>query len=101
MREISRRKTHDSGGIQRLRRFSQCVPNHTEIRKWTTTPEILDYRPSVVRQSALRSMDADGLELLAPGVGDRRLTAVGQHDRRAVGRVQGEQLHAGVELRRL
>ena len=36
-------------------------------------------------------MEAEGLELLAPGVGDGRLAAVGQHDRRAVGRVQGIQ----------
>ena len=48
-----------------------------------------------------RSVHADRLELLAPGVGDRGLAAVGQHDRRAVGRVQREQLHAGRELRRL
>src|SRR5262252_1047745 len=34
------------------------------------------------------SVHADGVELLAPGVGDGRLAAVGQHDRRAVGRVQ-------------
>src|SRR4051794_32327950 len=38
------------------------------------------------------SVHADGLQFVAPCVGDRRLTAVGKHDRRAVGGMQGEQL---------
>ena len=46
-------------------------------------------------------MHAHGLELLAPGVGDGRLAAVGEHDRRAVGGMQREQLDAGRDLRRL
>jgi acyl-coenzyme A synthetase/AMP-(fatty) acid ligase len=33
-------------------------------------------------------VDADGLQLVAPGVGDRSFPAVGQHDRRAVGGVK-------------
>src|SRR5215213_3731079 len=48
-----------------------------------------------------RLVHAHRLELLAPGVRDRSLAAVGQHDRRAVGCVQREQLHAGLKLRRL
>ena len=43
-------------------------------------------------------MHADGLELLAPGIGDRRLAAVGQHDRRAVGGVQRIEQRARREL---
>src|SRR5258708_25925979 len=46
-------------------------------------------------------MYADGLELLAPGVGEGCLAAVGEHDRRAVGGVQREQLEAGRDLGRL
>ena len=38
------------------------------------------------------SVHADGLELVAPRVGDRRLARVGEHDRRAVGGMQREQL---------
>src|SRR5215831_482777 len=47
------------------------------------------------------SVHADGFELLAPGVGDGRLAAVGEHDRRAVGRVQGVEQGARRELRSL
>ncbi len=47
------------------------------------------------------SMHADGLELLAPGIGYRRLTAVGQHDRRAVGCMQGVEQGTRRQLRRL
>ena len=47
------------------------------------------------------SVHADGLELLAPGVGDGRLAAIGQHDGGAVGRVEGIEQRARGELRRL
>ncbi len=40
-------------------------------------------------------------KLVAPGVGDRGLAAVGQHDRGAVGGMQCEQLEARRDLRRL
>src|SRR5215207_5761500 len=43
-------------------------------------------------------MNADSLELLAPGIGDCCLTAVRQHDRRAVSSMQCKQLHPGLEL---
>ena len=46
-------------------------------------------------------MHAHRLELLAPGVGKRGFARIGQHDRRAVGGVQREQLDAGRDLRRL
>src|SRR3981081_4134208 len=48
-----------------------CVPNHTAGRKTCAR--------------ARTSVHTDGFELLAPGIGDGRLAAVGQHDRRAVG----------------
>ena len=47
------------------------------------------------------SVHAHRLELLAPGVGDGRVAAVGEHHRRAVGGMQHEQLHAGPDLGRL
>jgi len=43
-------------------------------------------------------VDADGLQFLAPGIRDRRFAAVGQHDRRAIGRMQREQLEARRDL---
>src|SRR6185437_468138 len=48
-----------------------------------------------------RSVNANGLKLLAPGVGDSRFTRVGEHHRRAVRGMQDEQLYAGRYLRRL
>src|ERR1700738_5132303 len=56
-------------------------------------------RLSDSRRSA--SVHADGLKLVAPRVGNRRLAAVGQHDRRAVGGMQREQLQSRRDLRRL
>ena len=44
---------------------------------------------------AKRSVQADGLELVFPGVGDRRVAGVGQHDRRSVGGEQREEFEAG------
>src|SRR5208283_1180645 len=44
---------------------------------------------------------AHRLELLAHGVGDGGLAAVGEHDRRAVCRVQREQLQPGLDVRHL
>ena len=46
-------------------------------------------------------MHAHRLELVAPGVGDGGLAAVGQHDRRAVGGVQRVEQRSRRELRRL
>src|SRR5262245_38294333 len=46
-------------------------------------------------------MHADGLELLAPGVSQCSFARIGQHDRRAVGCMQREQLDAGRDLWRL
>src|SRR5229473_1214289 len=40
------------------------------------------------------SVNADGLQLVAPGVRDRSFPAIGQHDRCAVGSVQREQLQS-------
>src|SRR5713226_613273 len=54
---------------------------------------------SVTGQPA--SVNADRLQLVAPGVCDRRFAAVGQHDRCAVGRVQRKQLQSRRDLRRL
>jgi hypothetical protein len=42
----------------------------------------------VLRRRFLRSVHADRLELLAPGVGERGFTRIGQHDRRAIGGMQ-------------
>src|SRR6516164_157529 len=44
-------------------------------------------------------MDAERLQLLAPGIGNRSLTAVSEHDRRAVSGMQREQLLTGRHLR--
>src|SRR5258708_38220435 len=55
-----------------------------------------------VSETALdASVHADGLELLAPGIGAGGLAAVGEHDRRAVCRMQCEQLETGRDLWRL
>src|SRR4051812_23783475 len=50
------------------------------------------------RSAGRRLMHADGLELLAPGVGDCRFAAIGQHDWRAVGGVQRIEQRARREL---
>src|SRR5262249_21335154 len=68
-------------------RFPVCPRSHTG--------------PKTVLGPEETSVHADGLELLAPGVGDGRLAAVGEHDRRAVGRVQGIEQGARRELRGL
>src|SRR6185369_9256152 len=68
----------------------RCVPNHTAERN----------AQSNGRRGRLL-MHADGLELLAPGVGDGRFAAIGQHDRRAVGGVQCIEQRARRELRGL
>ena len=47
-----------------------------------------------VTQPSACSVNADRLKFVAPGVSDRGFPAVGQHDRRAVGRVQREKLQA-------
>src|ERR1019366_4965079 len=47
------------------------------------------------------SVNADGLQFVAPCVGNRRFAAVGQHDRGAVGGMQREQLQSRRDLRRL
>src|ERR1051326_7083054 len=52
-------------------------------------------------RSSSSLVDAHRLELVAPGVGDGRFTAVRDHDRGAIGGMQREQLSAGFELRRL
>ena len=39
----------------------------------------------------MASVKADGLQLVFPRVGDRRVLRIGQHDRRAVGAEQREQ----------
>ena len=46
-------------------------------------------------------MHADGLELVAPGVRNRRLAAVRQHDRRPVGCVQRIEQRTRRQLGRL
>src|SRR6266704_6473624 len=47
------------------------------------------------------SVNTDGLQLVAPCIRDRGFPAVGQHDRRAVGGMQGKQLQSRRDLRRL
>src|SRR5471032_3545 len=47
------------------------------------------------------SVNAHRLQFIAPGVRDCGFPAIGQHDRRAVGGMQGEQLQSGCDLRRL
>src|SRR5712664_4964177 len=47
------------------------------------------------------SVNADGLQFIAPCIRDRGFPAVGQHDRRAVGGMQGKQLQSRRDLRRL
>src|ERR1700722_5797889 len=55
---------------------------------------------SVTRASA-RSVNADGLQFVAPGIGDRSFAAVSQHDRRAVGGAECKKLESRRDLRRL
>src|SRR5260370_13823862 len=47
------------------------------------------------------SVNADGLQFVAPCVGNRRFPAVGQPDRRAVGGMQRTKLQSRRDLRRL
>src|SRR6202023_2882980 len=47
------------------------------------------------------SVNADGLQFVAPCIRNRRFTAIGQHDRRAVGGMQREQLQSRRDLWRL
>src|SRR4051812_36360140 len=58
-------------------------------------------RPTLRIQARAHSVHAERLQFVAPGIRDRRLAAVGKHDRRAVGRVQGVKQRAGRELGRL
>src|SRR5580704_2268112 len=46
-------------------------------------------------------MHAQGLQLVAPGIGDRGLARVGHHDRRAVRGMERKQLQPRSDLRRL
>jgi len=55
----------------------------------------------VSNRSIALSVNADGLQLVAPCIRDRGFPAVGQHDRRAVGGMQGKQLQSRRDLRRL
>src|ERR1700675_1891476 len=55
----------------------------------------------VSNRSIASSVNADGLQLVAPCIRDRSFPAVGQHDRRAVGGMQGKQLQSRRDLRRL
>ena len=54
---------------------------------------------TVISKRSCRSVYADSFELLAHGVGDGNLTTVGEHDRRAVRRVQREKLQSWLDLR--
>src|SRR5258706_5952653 len=49
----------------------------------------------------MRSVHTHGLELVAPGVGNRGFARIGQHDRRTVGGVKRKQLQPRRDLRRL
>src|SRR5258708_18616620 len=57
--------------------------------------------PTSVTPARAGSVTADGLQLVAPCVCNRRFPAVGQHDRRAVGGMQREKLQSRRDLRRL
>ena len=46
-------------------------------------------------------MNADRLQFVAPGIGDRGFPRIGQHDGRAVGGVERKQLQSRRDLRRL
>src|SRR3979490_1507045 len=52
-------------------------------------------------RKTLRSVNAHRLQLVAPCIRDRSFAAVGQHDRRAVGGMQCEQLQSRRDFRRL
>src|SRR5436190_9243982 len=77
-------------------------PNPETTRVWLNQSSC-DFLPreSRLASSAPASVDADGLQFVAPGVGDRCFPAIGQHDRRAVGGMQRKQLEARCDLRRL
>jgi hypothetical protein len=76
------------------------VSSIKEIKPETNTrgavpDKIEDARPRIANsliQLPPRSVNADGLQLVAPGVGDRRFPAIGQHDRLAARGVEREQL---------
>src|SRR6267143_1919 len=55
----------------------------------------------VSNRSIALSVNADSLQLIAPCIRDRGFPAVGQHDRRAVGGMECEQLQSRRDLRRL
>jgi hypothetical protein len=54
---------------------------------------------TVISKRSCRSVYADSFELLAHGVGDGNLATIGEHDRRAVRRVQREKLQPWLDLR--
>src|ERR1700744_1156217 len=56
---------------------------------------------SRVLEAGVSSVNADRLQFIAPGVGNRSFPAIGQHDRSAVGGVEREQLQARGDLWRL
>src|SRR5882672_2700104 len=58
-------------------------------------------RPASVTPAIAASVNADGLQLVAPCIRDRRFPAIGEHDRGAVGGMQREQLQSRRDLRRL
>src|SRR5712671_3483121 len=70
-----------------------------EFRWFAVENAIMQESYSLTRVRA--SVQAHRFELLAPGVGDRRFAAVGQHDRRAVRGVQRIEQGARRKLRRL
>ena len=75
---------------------SPCGLNHRQRHAALIKPHVpLQWQWQAV------SVHADGLELIAPCVGDRSLPAIGQHDRGAVGGMQREQFQARRDPRRL
>src|SRR5882757_4002545 len=54
-----------------------------------------------VATASTTSVDADGLQLVAPCIRNRRFAAIGQHDRSAIGGMERKQLKSRRNFRRL
>src|SRR4051812_39967452 len=83
-----------------LKRKRGRSPDPETTRVWLNQSSG-DFVPREFRLASAASVDADGLQLVAPCVRNRRFPAVGQHDRRAVGGMQGKKLEARRDLRGL
>src|SRR5260221_13722744 len=85
---LSRARAH--GPHHRVARKAKKYAGAFPLREHARVSRIPVAAPGAATQPG--SVYADGLKLVAPRVGNGRLAAVVQHDRRAVGGMQPEQL---------